>query len=255
MSILKTVRASRRIRLLLQGALVVSVPLLSYHASACSLIPCVNGGIEARHDFVVLIKHEGKPLRGVGIEIKALSDDSIKFRGSTNSVGKVIITSLAPGEYWLSAGLLGIEAAHECFHVVEQPSRKARRTMKYDWGDAASVMRQATGRLIEVQPGTGGTTLSNLLHPVTVSIAGSKLQLQNAITSEGFSAMSNDQGEFGFDSVPSGTYVLHVEGGTGRAYEPADLLVKVKPTGTKTTVVLTRGETGCGDIGLVPSWR
>jgi len=239
----------------------VSLPLLTSPARACSLVPCINSGVEVRRYFVVLIKHEGKPLQGVKVEIKANAPnvDSVSFAGVTDSDGKTSIANLSPGEYWLSAGLLGIGAAYHCFHVAQQPSRKAKRVMKYDWGDLAPGMRRVAGTLIDTQPGTGGTPLWNMTHPVTVPIADSKLRLQNAITGEVFGATSDDHGDFGFDPVPNGTYVLHVEGGTtGRTYDPTDLLMKVRPTGAKTAVVLSRqepGATNCGDASLTPSWK
>ena len=227
-------------------------------ARACSLVGCIDSGIELRHDFVVLVQHEGKPLPRVKIEIKT-NLGAVSFTGITDSAGKMTITNLSPGEYWLSAGLLGIGAAYHCFHVAEQPSGKAKRVMRYDWGDLGPGMRRVAGSLIDTQPGTGGTPLWNLIHPVTVPIAGAKLRLQNALTDEVFAATSDDHGDFGFDSVPNGTYVLHVEGGTtGRAYDPTDLLMKVRSSGTRTAVALSRqelGATNCGDASLTPSWK
>ncbi len=240
-----------------------AVPLLCFlllmpPARACSLVACVNSGIEIRHDFVVLVKHEGKHLPRVKIGIKT-NLGAVSFTGITDSDGKMTITNLSPGEYWLSAGFLGIGAAYHCFHVADQRSRKAKRVMRYEWGDLAPGMRRLAGSLIDRQPGTGGTPLWSLIHPVTVPIAGAKLRLQNALPDEVFDATSDGHGDFGFESVPNGTYVLHVEGGTtGRAYDPTDLLTKFRSTGTRIAVVLSRqepGATNCGDASLTPSWK
>jgi hypothetical protein len=170
-----------------------------------------------------------------------------------------IVTNMSPGEYWLSADLLGIGAAYHCFHVAQHPTAKAKRVMKYDWGDLAPAMRRVAGSITDTQPGTGGTPLWNLTHPVTVPIASAALRLQNAITGEVFAGTSDEHGGFEFDSIPNGTYVLHIEGGTtGRAYDPTDLLMKVRADGTRTAVVLSRqepGATNCGDASLTPSWK
>lgn len=49
----------------------------------------------------------------------------------------------------------------------------------------------------------------------------------NAITGEVISGTSDGYGGFEFDSIPNGTYVFDVEGGTtGRDYDPTDLLIK-----------------------------
>jgi len=246
------------LKLVLEAALFISLPPLTSPVGACSLVGCIDSGVEVRRDFVVLVKHEGKPLQGVKVEVKT-NVGSVSFTGVTDSDGKATITDLAPGEYWLSAELLGIGAAYHCFHVARQSSRKAKRLMRYDWGDLAPTMRLVVGKLIDTQPGTGGTPLWNMTHPVHVAIAGAKLRLQSAITREAFATTSDDHGDFRFDSVPNGTYILHIEDGiTGRRYDPTDLLMKVRLTGTKTAVVLSRqepGATNCGDASLVPSWK
>jgi Prealbumin-like fold domain len=239
-------------------ALFFTLLLLAPRADACSMASCLDRGIEVGRDFVVVAKHEGKPLQGVTIEIK-VNGGSTEFRGVTDFKGKMTITSLPPGEYWLNAELLGIGAAYHCFHVNRQSSRKAKRLMKYDWGTFAPSMARVAGRLIDMQPGTGGTPLWNMTHRVTIPIAGADLRLQNAITGGSLTATSDDRGEFGFDTVSNGTYVLHIEGGTtGRVYDPTDLLIKVSSTAVRTAVTLTRhdpGATNCGDTSLFPSWK
>jgi hypothetical protein len=219
--------------------------LLTPLAQACSLVSCIDRGIEVRRDFSVLVKHDGKPLKGVKVEIKT-NLGSIISTGTTDSAGRATVTTLSPGEYWLSADLLGIGAAYHCFHVAQQPTAKAKRVMKYDWGDLAPAIRRVAGSVIDSQPGTGGTLLWNLSHPVKVPVARAALRLQNGITGEVFTATSGESGDFEFASIPNGTYVLHVEGGTGRAYDPTDVLVKVRADVARAAVVLSRQKTGCG---------
>lgn len=228
--------------------------LLTPPAQACSLVPCINSGIEVRRDFSVLVKHDGKPLKGVKVEIKT-NLGSIISTGTTDSAGRATVTNLSPGEYWLSADLLGIGAAYHCFHVAQQPTAKAKRVMKYDWGDLAPAMRRVAGSVIDTQPGTGGTLLWNLSHPVKVPVQSAALRLQNAITGEVFTATSDERGDFEFGSIPNGTYVLHIEGGTGRTYDPTDVLMKVRADVARGAVVLSRQETGCGGVSLIASWR
>jgi hypothetical protein len=224
---------------------------------ACSLVSCIDRGVEIRGNFVVQVKHDGKPLPGVKIEIKT-NRDAVEFTGLTGPDGKTTITKLPPGEYWLSVEFLGISAGYHCFHINRQPSKKAKRVMKYEWGDLAPGMRRVAGSIIDSQPGGGGTPLWNLTHRVTVPIAGAVLRLRNAISGQVFARISDEHGGFEFDSIPNGTYVLHESGATGRAYDPTDLLIKVRADGTRTAVVLSRqepGATNCGDASLGPSWK
>lgn len=55
------------------------LPLLSVPAAACSLMGCVDGGIEVHREFVVLVTHGGRPLQGAKIEITTVSAASIIF--------------------------------------------------------------------------------------------------------------------------------------------------------------------------------
>ena len=75
-----------------------------------------------------------------------------------------------PGDYWLDASFLGVNAAYFCFHVSERPSRKAKRRMRYDWGDLAPATRQLAGKLVDSQPGTGES-------PIWISFTGSTCRL------------------------------------------------------------------------------
>jgi hypothetical protein len=236
------------------GIVSLLLPMLGPPARACSLVSCINSGIEMRRDFRVLVKHDGKPLKGVKVEIKT-NLGSIISTGTTDIAGRATVTNLSPGEYWLSADLLGIGAAYHCFHVTQQPTAKAKRLLKYDWGDLAPTMRRVAGSVIDTEPGTGGTLLWNLSHPVKVPVASAALRLQNAITGEIFTATSDERGDFEFGSISKGTYVLHVEGGTGRAYDPTDVLMKVRADVARAAVVLSRQETGCGGVSLMASWR
>ncbi len=230
-------------------------------AAACSLVPCVNDGIEVNPNVSVVVKHEGKALGGVTIEI--IRGESSTERPIlsllTHPDGTAQISDLEPGEYWLRAGLLGIGAADHCFHVAQHPSKHAKKLLRYEWGYGAPVVRQVVGALIDTQPGTGGTPLWNLLHPIDVPISGAALQLRNARTGELLRTISDNRGEFTFDLIPNGMYVLHSEGGTtGRSYDPTDLVINVRSTAKTLALVLKRqepGATNCGDSSLYFDWK
>jgi hypothetical protein len=224
-------------------------------AVACSLVACINGGIDVAGTFDVAIKHDKKPLSGVVIEIKTNTSDSpVVFSGVTDAMGRAHVTKLPAGEYWLSAEFLGIGATYHCFHVDQRPSRKAKRVLAYAWGDFAPATRTVAGKLIDSQPGTGDSPLWNLVNRIDVPIGGAHLRLQNAITNEVFDTTSDSLGAFDFGAARTGTYVLHVEGGQGRAYDPTDLLVKVSDAAQYSALILARQETTCGDVWLNPSF-
>jgi hypothetical protein len=246
-------------RLLPTAFVALLLPLFALPAVACSVMSCpVNGGIEVRREFVVMVTHYGRPMPGAKVEVTTASERSLTFSGVTGSDGGLRVVGVPAGDYWLNIELLGINAAYQCFHIAQsKPSRNAKAELKYEWGDnPAPAMRRVSGRMEDSQPATGGTPLWNISHYVTMPIIGASLQLQNAITREVFTAVSDDEGAFMFDPVPNGTYVLHIDGRTtGRTYDPTDLLVKISRDATTTAVVFKRvGPSNCGDISLMPSW-
>ena len=168
----------------------------------------------------------------------------------TASNGIFRTASLPPGDYRLSADLLGINAAYHCFHVAERASRKAKQRMTYEWGDFGPATRRIAGRLIDSQPGTGDTLLWNLVHRVNVPIREATLKVQNPTTGDVYSTVSGEDGAFAIDHVPAGTYVLHIEGGrSGRDYNASDLLISLSPRANRDTLVLSRREASGGSCG------
>lgn len=216
---------------------------------------CLGDGVEMHSKFTVAITHQGKPLPGVSIEIRGFGgekNDSKIFSGLTASDGKVNVGALLPGVYWLDAEYLGIFAGSQCFHVASGTTGKAKKRLTYEWGDLAPGVRQMEGRLVDSQPGQGGTPLSNLIHRVEVPIVNAKMKLQNPLTASVYTTESDEHGNFSFGQVPTGTYVLHIEGGTvtkGRDYESTDLLVALREKANSDTLLLSRRDAGAGSCG------
>jgi hypothetical protein len=214
----------------------------------------MNRGIEMRSDFAVKIRHADRPLAGAALEITGPqgTSDAKKFSVTTGKDGIARISNLAPGDYWLNAEYLVIGAAYHCFHVNEKPSRKAKRSLTYDWGDMAPGTRRIAGKLVDSQPGKGGTPIWNLLHRVDVPIADAKLTLQNATTEAVYHRTSDANGAFAFDRIPAGTYVLHIDAGKvvpDRAYEASDHLIALGSSARRDSLLLKRREAGAGSCG------
>lgn len=233
-------------KLLKSIALMALVPA---SVSACSLVSCLDRGVEVRRDFTVLAKHEGKPLRGVSIRVMD-NATAVRFSSVTASNGIVHVEGLSPGDYWISADLLGINAAYHCFHVAERASRKAKHRMTYEWGDFPHPMSRIAGKLIDSQPGTGDSPLWNLINRVNVPIRGAQLTLRNPIATDVHSTISDQDGSFAIEHVPEGVYVLRIEGGkSGRDYDATDLLVRLSRRARGDELVLMRSEGGAGSCG------
>jgi Carboxypeptidase regulatory-like domain len=209
-------------------------------------------------NFTVKIRHADEPLSGATVEITGPqgSSSAKKFTVTTDNDGVARITNLAPGDYWLNAEYLDIGAAYHCFHINERPSRNAKSNLTYDWGDLAAGTRHIAGKLLDSQPGKGGTPIWNLLHTVDVPIVAAKLTLRDTTTKAVYHATSDANGAFSFDGIPNGTYVLHIDAGTiepGRTYEASEHLISLSSTAKYNSLVLKRQEAGgggCGGTGL-----
>ena len=236
---------------LLTTALVVS--FLIGNASACSDVACVGRGLEMRRDFIVAIFNDRRPLEGVTVEITRYGngEPAPVFSVLTNTKGKAHLVGLPPGDYWLNAQLLGITAAYYCFLVDSTPSRKAKRAVKYQWGDWATATARVAGTLVDCQHAKGNNPVLNLVQCTPVPVVAARVKLTNPTTGATFTTLSNGNGSFAFASIPGGKYVLHVEGGKAldREYDEADLLIKVAPNVKLDTLLLTRRETAAGSCG------
>jgi len=218
------------LRALLPAIVLISILLYPTAPRACSMVGCINNGVEMRPDFVVKVTHDGKPLARVSVVVRNGSGHG-SFSGITVSDGTVHVTGLAAGEYWLETEFFGIDADVQCFHIANRTSRKAKRKVEYEWGDFVPATRQMAGRLIDIVPASpGGTPIWNLLHSVNVPIDGAKLRVQDPFSGAIYSTVSDVDGHFSFSQIPDGLYVFHVPAGTipsGRQYESTDVLIRL----------------------------
>lgn len=237
-----------------QGAILLLIFLgFAHRASACSSVACVNGGTEMRKDFLLTIKHGGRPLVGANVEITAGVDEAYaqQFSGRTDQHGNVHIVGLPRGEYWLKADLLGIDAAYQCFHVADSPTKGAERELRFDWGDLAPSTSQVAGKLVYCEPTQGKKSMLSALRCNQLPVVGANFKLQHPTTGATYTAFSDVNGTFTFIGVPSGTYVLHVEGGrtADREYDSADLLIDLSPKARYDSLLLTKKDAGGGSCG------
>lgn len=237
-----------RLKNVFPAAVLIFLLTFPISSIACSTASCAGNGDEMRRDFVVRITFEDKPLSGVSVEITGTKT----FSAISSADGTVNVEGLPAGNYWLNTSLLGISAGSECFHVTSHSSGKARRMVRYEWDDySAPVIRRVAGKLIDSQPGQGGNPIWNLTHRVDAPVSEAVLKLQNPLTGTMYSTTADGNGDFSFDPIPNGTYVLHVEGGTtpaGRNYV-TDKVVRLSETARPSSLVLEWRPAGGGSCG------
>lgn len=220
-----------------------SLVLAQAPALPCSVIGCIDHGPEFARNFVLRVRHQGKPLGGVRVDITG----RLNTGQLTGPDGQARFTNLPAGDYWLRTDLLGISAGEQCFHVSDTRNRRAKHAIDYTWGDEPYATRQVSGVILDSQPGTGGNAIWNVTHRVRVPMVNVKLSLTNPVSRQALYDRSRADGSFSFDQVPEGVYVLHIErGNVGREFSAANLLIRISMRSPREKLVLLRAETGCG---------
>ncbi len=234
---------------------IIFLVCLESPAFGCSVAMCLGGGIEVNPQAAIRVFHRGSPLSGASVTISESGQEKAVLKGATDANGSFVISRLTPGEYWLNVEFLGISAALHCFHVGSRPSWRAKRKLKYEWGDWPTPTRYIAGELIDSQPGTGGGALVNQVNRIDVPIAGAEVTLHDPQTGEVMRAHSAEDGSFAFSHVREAVYVLRIAGGnTGRSYYPASIVVQRTAHAPRQHLRLQRVE-GCGEPSLRPVWR
>lgn len=226
---------------------IVLIPLFYVPvALSCSMAGCLNNGDEMRPTFAIRVTHNDRPLAGVDFHITAKGVE--QFSGVTDETGTVHVQNLTPGLYWLKGDILGTGVVETCFHVSTKPPKKAKAKLTYSWGDEAPATSRIAGRLVVSQPAKGGTPIWNLTHRVDVPLAGAGLKLHDPVSHAVYATASDKDGHFSFEALPSGTYVLHIEGGNADefTYDPADSIIKLANGVNRAELLFKGGPSGCG---------
>lgn len=223
------------------SAAVIIFLFLATYASACSMNACLGRGEEFGPNFVVKITHDDKPIEGAQVSIIGTNSERV-FGGKTNSQGEVTVGDLHPGDYWLRTEYARVSAGEQCFHVLNSPSRKAKKHLSYTWGELIPGVQTVAGRFVDSRLGTGGNPLWNLSHRVESPISGARITLENPFSKTTLSTASDSDGKFSFESVTSGTYVLHVDATS----ETADFAIDVSSDARFVRLALTSTQSAGG---------
>jgi hypothetical protein len=236
--------------------------VLPISSAACSMSGCSPSETELRPNFAVKISHDDRPLAHVAV--KLIGNDGTRIvelpSQETDASGTVRISNLPPGNYWLSADLLGISAGTRCFHVAPTSSRKTTKQISFEWGDEATAAREAAGKLVHTQAGHGDNPIWNITHPVQVPIGNARLSLRAPESDAYYTATSDKDGHFTFGEVPDGLYVLRVEGGAaagGRGIEPVNLLFRLSQSGAQRDLFVDETDPiggSCGGWSIKPDY-
>ena len=246
----------------LLALLTLAFAVLPTSSAACSMFACSPSETELRPNFEVKISHEDRPLARVTVKLTRNDGSRLVelLSQETDANGSVHISKLQPGDYWLSADLLGISAGTRCFHVAPTSSRKATKQISFDWGDEPATARQAAGKLVHTQAGHGDNPIWNITHPVQVPISNARLSLRAPQSDAFYSTTSDNDGHFTFGEIPEGIYVLRVEEGTasgGRGIGPVNLLFRLTHSGAQRNLFVDEADPiggSCGGWSIEPNF-
>jgi hypothetical protein len=226
---------------------------------ACS-VSYVGQPTEVRHNFLVRITHDGKPLPGVEIEVerdKRTGDNPIVFRGTTGTDGTIRV-KLSAGKYFIDGTYLGVSigaGVGDRIRVSTWSSRKAENQLEYSWGDEATAARRVAGQLNVSGPGHTGDRARDNIFRADYPIDHGKLRLDGPSNPDPRETTTDDQGHFSFGALPPGTYVVHVSAGKlpdGFEYTARDLVMRVDPAANASAFTLILGGAICGGSVVAP---
>jgi hypothetical protein len=171
----------------------------------------------------------------------------------TDSLGEVQINKLQPGNYWLTATLLGFSAGETCFHVNRKPFHP-ESSFDFTWGDYSEPTRAVAGSLVVSKPGPEQNPIQRLIHRVDVPVPSAQIALTNALTKETYRSATSSDGGFTLPDIPEGTYVFTVGEHITDASDKS-IILKVTAKASQDHLVIRSIETMCGTGLEVIRWR
>jgi hypothetical protein len=199
--------------------------------------------------FRVHITTDDKTLPGVSVSVTSMveGDDSETRRPAlelqTDSLGEVQINKLQPGNYWITATLLGFSAGETCFHVNKKPLHP-KSSFDFTWGDYSEPTRAVAGSLVVSRAGPDQNPIQRQIHRVDVPVASAQIVLTNALTKETYRSATSSDGGFILPDIPEGTYVFAVGEHITDASDKA-IIVKVTANASRDHLALRSVETMC----------
>src|SRR6185295_7793410 len=97
------------------------------------------------------------------------------------------------------------------------------------WAGAVAVLLVLLSSAY-AQESTGNVS-GTITGPRGASISGAELSITNKITGQSARTTTSPAGTYAIRDLPPGEYVLHVE---AKGFQPADLLIRIQPSGTAT---------------------
>ena len=162
--------------------------------------------------FMVETSYDGRPLRGIEIEISREIDKEpylVHVLSTTsNEKGQSAVRGLAPGRYFLDVTHAGVGGEAVELTVVSEREADAsvENSLQLSWPNKKVFkVRRIAGSLFR-------TPFDFTKHSAEPPLAGSKLTLTDALsgTQQSVSVVQND-GSFAFPDITAGFYVLHIK--------------------------------------------
>jgi len=221
--------------------------------SACSYS---SNPAKIGRNFSILVLHGNTPVRGLQIELstdpKADVESQPVSTVTTNEAGLSEFLNVKPGPYYISIKHVAFARSIEI--VVDSRNTKARaEKLTFDWPGTEAISVRSVAGLLNAVVRTENP-LNDHAHPTFGPFSGAKLTLAHAISGEIIeSQTASESGAFGFQWVPAGLYMLHVElaGDASSRYRIEDgyIPIEIDPSANILTINLFLYPGICGSLG------
>jgi len=232
----------RLLAIIVTASLVFPLPIM-----ACTYV-YLEHGLEVQPNLMVGVTFGGTALPGATVTLMSL-EGAPSITMTTASDGTVRVNNLRPGQYLIDIRLHEVIAASEQIEVRSRPSSAAKARLDYRWGTSPTAVRRAVGTVVGTRAWLGIDILKNIVSPMEAPMVGVRIELTHLRAAASFATATDDRGEFAFNDVPSGFYVMRTQSSPneyGSSWQYGSFLIEVRPD-AKQEIIKLRQSHMCGD--------
>ena len=190
-------------------AVVASLATASAHACTYSSAPNL-----VRSRFAVEVVWREQPVKGLTVYVSTDpngdAESVVVSRQLTGDDGRAPFRGIKPGKYFVGVKHPAMEISIGAEVVWARFKGNVNPTLRLDWPTYAVTAQRVVGWI--QAPRNTGSRVMDLANPQFQLLGGATLRLSEAVSDRTIATTkTDDNGNFAFEEVPPGLYMLHVD--------------------------------------------